>query len=130
MIEMDPYTGETSREGVFAAGDATRGSGAIIGAIASGRKCAVVVDRFLGGSGIIDEALAPATKVSVELRKRIDFAGMPRCEARCASAERRISGFDKVVTGMNDVEAERESERCLQCDLRLKIATVKVWGSY
>lgn len=39
-------------------------AGALIGAIASGRKCAVIVDRFLGGSGIIDEALAPAAEAA------------------------------------------------------------------
>ncbi|HET7053841.1 MAG TPA: glutamate synthase subunit beta [Solirubrobacterales bacterium] len=41
----------TSREGVFAAGDARRGQSLIVWAIAEGRRCARVVDRWLGGEG-------------------------------------------------------------------------------
>jgi glutamate synthase (NADPH) small chain len=40
----------TSVEGVFAAGDARRGQSLIVWAISEGRRCAVVVDRWLGGS--------------------------------------------------------------------------------
>lgn len=42
----------TSREGVFAAGDARIGQSLIVTAIAEGRRCARAVDRYLGGSGI------------------------------------------------------------------------------
>jgi len=129
-IEMDPYTGETSREGVFAAGDAVSGAGALIGAITSGRKCAIAVDRFLGGSGTIDEVLAPPVETSAELGPNNDFAVMDRCETVCRPADERISGFCNVLQNMDAPVADHESGRCLQCDLRLKIATVKVWGSY
>jgi glutamate synthase (NADPH) small chain len=40
---------ETTVEGVFAAGDARRGQSLIVWAIAEGRRCAAVVDRFLAG---------------------------------------------------------------------------------
>jgi len=61
-----PYT--TSREGVFAAGDARRGQSLIVWAINEGRQCARMVDRYLAGqrngaaaaqgAGPTDEALA------------------------------------------------------------------------
>jgi hypothetical protein len=38
----------TSREGVFATGDATTGPGTVIGAIAAGHKAAGGIQRFLG----------------------------------------------------------------------------------
>ena len=38
-----------SRRGVFAAGDARRGQSLVVSAIAEGRRCARVVDRFLAG---------------------------------------------------------------------------------
>jgi glutamate synthase (NADPH/NADH) small chain len=41
----------TSRPGVFAAGDARRGQSLVVTAIAEGRRCARVVDRFLAGAG-------------------------------------------------------------------------------
>jgi len=42
---------ETSRRGVFACGDARIGQSLVVTAIAEGRRCARVVDRFLGGPG-------------------------------------------------------------------------------
>jgi glutamate synthase (NADPH) small chain len=42
---------QTSRAGVFAAGDARRGQSLIVWAIEEGRKCAAAVDAFLSGDG-------------------------------------------------------------------------------
>jgi glutamate synthase (NADPH) small chain len=42
---------ETSERGVFACGDARMGQSLVVTAIAEGRRCARVVDRFLGGPG-------------------------------------------------------------------------------
>ena len=44
-IATDGY--ETTREGVFAAGDARRGQSLIVWAIEEGRKCAAAVDAWL-----------------------------------------------------------------------------------
>ena len=41
----------TDEAGVFACGDARMGQSLVVTAIAEGRRCARVVDRFLGGSG-------------------------------------------------------------------------------
>ena len=46
LIDVDSYTFTTSREGVFAAGDAVSGTASVIKAIASGRKGAIAVDKF------------------------------------------------------------------------------------
>jgi glutamate synthase (NADPH/NADH) small chain len=48
----------TSASGVFACGDARMGQSLVVTAIAEGRRCARVVDRFLGGSG---ETRVPAS---------------------------------------------------------------------
>jgi glutamate synthase (NADPH/NADH) small chain len=48
----------TSAAGVFACGDARIGQSLVVTAIAEGRRCARVIDRFLGGSG---ETRIPAT---------------------------------------------------------------------
>lgn len=114
LIEIDSYSYQTSKERVFAAGDAVSGTGSLIDAIASGRKAAIAIDSLLGGDGIIDEKLAPKAELSNRLGPAEGFASMNRC----------------VVQDMDGEAAAYESMRCLQCDLRLKIATVKVWGSY
>jgi formate dehydrogenase (NADP+) beta subunit len=114
FIEADSYSLQTSREGVFAAGDAVSGKGSLIDAIASGRMAAAAVDNFLGGSGIIDEKLAPAAEPIAGMGSGEGFASRSRCS----------------VHDMDDTLAAGESLRCLQCDLRLKIATVKIWSNY
>jgi formate dehydrogenase (NADP+) beta subunit len=114
FIETDSYSLQTSREGVFAAGDAVSGKGSLIDAIASGRMAAMAIDNFLGGSGIIDEKLAPAAEPDACIGAGEGFASLNRC----------------CVHDMEDALAAGESLRCLQCDLRLKIATVKIWSNY
>lgn len=130
LIEVDSYTGDTSREGVFAAGDAVNGTSSVIKAIASGRKAVVAVDRYLEGSGIIDEKLVAVTEPSACLGLVEGFAAMPRCRESRIAVEERLKGFGKVVEDMDEEAATEESNRCLQCDLRLKITPVKFWGNY
>jgi NADPH-dependent glutamate synthase beta subunit-like oxidoreductase len=130
LIEMDPYTLTTSRDGVFAAGDAVSGTSSVIKAIASGRKSAVAIDRFLEGSGNIDEKLAPQSSVNNNLGKEDGFAKLARCHDNCLAPEKRQGNFCPVAEEMDEKQALEEAHRCLQCDLRLKITSVKFWGSY
>jgi NADPH-dependent glutamate synthase beta subunit-like oxidoreductase/NAD-dependent dihydropyrimidine dehydrogenase PreA subunit len=115
----------TSREGVFAGGDATTGPGSAIEAIAAGRKGAIAVDKYLGGSGIIDEELASVEEPKVWLGREENFARQHRREIFCMPVEQRLSSFSEIDHGYDDEAALEESLRCLQCDLRLKISTVK-----
>jgi len=130
LIELDSYTFSTSREGVFAAGDAVIGTASVIKAIASGRKAAIAVDQFLEGRGDIDEKLAPVSEPQKCLGPGEGFASMSRCEESCMLPEERLQSFCKVVHDMDEETADYESKRCLQCDLRLKITPVKFWASY
>jgi len=130
LIELDSYTLATNRDEVFAAGDAVTGTASVIRAIASGRKAAIAVDKFLGGRGNIDEKLAPLSEPEKCLGPGNDFASMTRCEERCLIPHERVQSFCKVVEDMDEEAADGESKRCLQCDLRLKIQPVKFWGSY
>jgi formate dehydrogenase beta subunit len=114
LIEVDSYSLQTSREGVFAAGDAVSGKGSLIDAIASGRAAAIAVDSFLEGSGIIDEILAPVMEPGANLGPGEGFASQCRCGTH----------------DMDEAEAVKESQRCLQCDSRLKIRAAKIWSDY
>jgi formate dehydrogenase beta subunit len=130
LVELDPYTLGTNREGVFAAGDVVSGTASVIKAIASGRKAAIAVDKFLGGDGDIEEKLAPETKTQDNIGRGEEFALMERVEVPCASIPERLQNFCPVMDDMDKDMAGYESSRCLQCDLRLKITPVKLWGSY
>jgi NADPH-dependent glutamate synthase beta subunit-like oxidoreductase/ferredoxin len=129
-IEIDSYTYETSRGGVYAAGDAVSGTASVIEAIASGRNVAMAIDRYLGGSGIIDEELAPVEPSDAWLGHDEKFACLPRHETPCVPPEKRIKDFGRVVQCLDEESAIEESRRCLQCDLRLKMTPVKFWGDY
>jgi len=130
LIELDPFTSSTCREGVFAAGDAVSGTASVIKAIASGRQAAIAADKFLGGSGRIDRKLAPQAEPAARLGPDEAFASLRRAPEMCVLPEERLSGFCEAVLGMDEEAAGYESARCLQCDLRLKIKTVKFWGNY
>jgi formate dehydrogenase beta subunit len=129
-IEVDPYTFDTSIEGVFAAGDAVNGTASVIEAIASGRRGAMAVDRYLGGSGNIDEELAPLEEPESWLGPGEGFAALNRCKEYCIGAADRVKSFCGIVQALAEETAVLESSRCLQCDLRLKITPVKFWADY
>lgn len=129
-IEVDPYTFDTRIEGVFAAGDAVNGTASVIEAIASGRRGAIAVDRYLGGSGNINEELAPLEEPESWLGPVEGFAALNRCKEYCIGAADRVKSFCGIVQALGEEAAVLESSRCLQCDLRLKITPVKFWADY
>ncbi len=130
LIEVDPFTFTTIREGVFAAGDAVNGSSSVIKAIASGRKVAVALDQYLGGSGDIEEKLAPLAEPEKTLGLKEGFAALERVSDFTVPAQARVKSFCRVVRDMDEETAVCEAERCLQCDLRLQITPIKFWGNY
>jgi formate dehydrogenase beta subunit len=130
LVTADQYTFSTSREGVFAAGDAITGTSSVIKAAASGRKAAAAIDRFLGGSGLFDEKAAAGIDYQKCIGYEEGFAFKKRAEETLVPGAERLKDFCKVVRDMDEKTADAECRRCLQCDLRLKITPVKFWGSY
>jgi heterodisulfide reductase subunit A len=51
-LKADPVTCETGKAGVFACGDAVKGPGTVVEAMASGRSAATAVDLFLQGQDL------------------------------------------------------------------------------
>jgi uncharacterized protein with PIN domain len=49
---------------------------------------------------------------------------MKRTEMRCADPVERKNSFDVIELGYSSEEAGREASRCLQCDLRLRMASI------
>ena len=130
LIAVDAFSQGTNREGVFATGDAVNGTSSIIKAIASGRKAAIAIDRYLEGNGTIEAKLVAGVEPETVLGCMEGFAFMDRSEESRIPVEERVASFCTVAKDIDEGEAVRESERCLQCDLRLKITTVKFWGNY
>jgi formate dehydrogenase beta subunit len=118
-VEVDINTLAAGRAGVFAAGDAVTGTASIVEAIAAGRQAASSIDRYLGGSGEIDEGLVGTEAPSHYLGREEGFADRLRIPVPCLPAEKRLGSFTEVELGFGEPEAIQEAERCLGCDLRL-----------
>jgi NADH-quinone oxidoreductase subunit F len=113
-IQVDPETLATSREGVFAGGDAKNGPASVIEAIADGRQAAISIDKYLGGKGEIDEILAPPEEITAPLE---EVAEGGRTGVPTLPLDKRLKSFKLVELGMDKETAIREAKRCLRCDL-------------
>ncbi len=113
-IEVTPDTLATSREGVFAGGDAVTGPASVIEAIADGRQAAISIDKYLGGSGDIDEVLAPPEEAATALEEAEEKR---RPQMPMLAVEQRLGNFGQVELGYTDEMAIEEALRCLRCDL-------------
>ena len=121
---------ETSARGVFAAGDGVTGTASVIKAIAGARNAAEHIDRYLGGDGFIDEELAPVQIKNPCIGRIENFGCLPRRSGGVLPPGIRSKAFEAIDLGMNDEDAGCESNRCLQCDLRLDIAPQRFWASF
>lgn len=131
LIEADEYSLATSMEGVFAAGDAVSGTASVIQAIASARKAASAVDKYLGGKGKIEQKLAPDAVWNPWLGKAgAGFVELERVRPAMSAPEERMLSFCAVDQGLDEATAQAEADRCLRCNLRLNISPVKFWGDY
>ncbi len=114
VIKVDPDTLATSREGVFAGGDTITGPASVIEAIADGRQAAISIDKYLDGSGNIDEVLAPLEETVAPVEEGEEKW---RPEMPALPVEQRTKDFRQVEVGYTDEMAIEEAERCLRCDL-------------
>ena len=123
LVKASFETMQTPAKGIFAAGDAVSGPTSVVDAIASGKRAAASIDRFLGGDGIVngwDESM-----VSVEKTGRIrGFVDLPRVPMSHLDPDSRTGGFQVVELGYEPEEAMAEARRCLGCDLRFGLSKV------
>jgi formate dehydrogenase (NADP+) beta subunit len=122
-IVVEEATLETGMKGVYAGGDLVSFPGSLIHAIAAGRKAASAMDRALGGSGNIEEALFKREVPGRHLGRHEGFASWPREKVPELALEKCRDGFEEVFLGFTDQQALKEAARCLQCDLRLHIGS-------
>jgi NADPH-dependent glutamate synthase beta subunit-like oxidoreductase len=115
-ISVDPDTLATGIDGVFAGGDVVSGPASVIEAIAAGRQAAVAIDKYLGGKGIIDEALVPPEEALAQPNIEEDEEhGRP--DMPFLAVDQRLKGFGVVELGFPREKAAEEAGRCLRCDL-------------
>ena len=120
-IKVNDATLETSRKGIFAGGDIATGPASVIGAIAQGRLAASSIDKFLGGKGQIEEALAPIEEMEPWFGEDADFSSKRQPVMPELENSKRQNNFNEVEFGYNEQTAIDEAKRCYKCHYRLKL---------
>jgi formate dehydrogenase beta subunit len=121
LIQADQETMETAEPGVFATGEVQSGPAMVIDAIKMGRQAAISIDKHLGGSGDIEQALLPPEEFDPHMGRQEGFAALTRVPMPALPVEKRHEGFDEVYLGYDEEMACQEASRCLRCDYRLHI---------
>ncbi|UCH06704.1 MAG: FAD-dependent oxidoreductase [Deltaproteobacteria bacterium] len=120
---VDENSLATNIPGVFAGGDFTAGPTYVIRAIASGRRAALAIDKYLKGERgrieIADEKTAMKEDIGLALDEEATEE-RPRIKIELEKPEERIKDFREVEKGFAEEEAHLEAVRCLRCDLEEK----------
>lgn len=119
-ILADPLTLETPLAGVFAGGDAVSGPSSVVEAIASGRKAAVSMDRYLRGQYV--KAYGEKELKKVQAVPKEGIALKERFEAPLRPVVERKKGFKEIRAGFTEEIASLEADRCMTCGSKAYIA--------
>ena len=114
-LAVDTDTMMTSVEGVFAGGDAVHGSDIAIQAIADGKKAAIAIDKYLGGSGVLNKG--PEIEIDM-VYDNDEVVELKRYPVTVLDLEHRCNSFDEVLLGYPKSTAVAEAMRCLHCERR------------
>jgi len=118
-VKVDGKTLQTSRPGVFAAGDVVTGPNTVIEAIAAGKKTAVMIDHYIKGENLDQPAKLELPRIYIEPIEveDEDTSQVGRVETPRASVDWRKRNFAEVEVSLSVEEAMCEAKRCLRCDL-------------
>jgi NADPH-dependent glutamate synthase beta subunit-like oxidoreductase len=115
-ILANEQTCATSIPGLFAGGDVVTGPSMLIYAIASGRKAAKSIHRYLRGEEIVPVSLHP-TDTAVEQLPLGVIHKSPRASPDLLDLRSRREGFGEVEQVFTDRMALDEAHRCLSCGI-------------
>jgi formate dehydrogenase beta subunit len=120
-ISTDEDTLETSREGVFSAGDCVTGPDVLVRAAGNGRRAADKIDQYLSGLRVTPtedeklENLMGSIKVYDSQEEIGIIGGRERKQLEMLPPKERKWTFDEVEKGFSVPDAMKEADRCLRC---------------
>ena len=109
-------------EKIFICGDASGESVIAVQAMATGRRAAESVNRYLAGKSLTDgRDIADTWTYETKLDMPTDWSQIEGKRLNMAELdpEERIKTFDEVYLGYTKEEAETEAQRCRQCECKL-----------
>lgn len=116
----------TTRRGVFASGEVVTGPGAAVNALASGKRAAIAVARYLGVDVNFGYEPVAIGEVPAEVSEKVKPASRRLMPARDGAG--RIKDFGEVETGLGEVDGRCEASRCLLCGSGAKYSELKCVG--
>jgi NADPH-dependent glutamate synthase beta subunit-like oxidoreductase len=122
LIAINKETQETEVPGVFAGGDAANGPGAVVDAVAAGRRAAVSIDKYLGGDGVVVGDYATLSLEAYDPQREKGFAELKREKFAHLPLAERHPGFVEVDRAYTEEQAKKEAHRCFQCDYEVTMA--------
>ena len=112
VVEVGPDM-MTGHPGIFAGGDMVPSERTVTVAVGHGKKAARNIDAWLRGATYIAADKHPV--VSFEMMHLPVFSDADPSAQRVTSGAERVGGFEEVVAGLSEREAQYEARRCLSC---------------
>ena len=129
-IEVDASLA-TSRDGVFAGGDAAIGPTSLIRGLEEGETAAASIHEYLltGVPGFLarrrmSEMLREGKLLDAEPPQPAP-AAEPRAKIRHLDAAERVKSWDEVELGLDPDEALEEAKRCMRCYGLFSLTTLR-----
>ena len=122
ILKASSSTGATNLPGVWAGGDFVSGPKTVIQAVASGRRAAEDIHRYLTGEKA--EKTAVSAKFDFNRGRRMEdmdldfyaeFPSLPRERPAELPLDSRPGNFSEVVATFTVEQARKEAARCLKC---------------
>ncbi len=119
-IQADAQTCQVDNN-LFAAGDSVTGPSTVVEALASGKRAALAIDRYLKGEDMT-ENLEEIFTVARGVPEGRQVYTAPRMNRSVLRVRDRVSHFKETFIALNPAQALTESERCLKCGSRSTIS--------
>jgi NADH-quinone oxidoreductase subunit F len=120
-LQVNENTLATNIPQIFAGGDFTAGPTFVIRAVASGRRAALAIAKYLKGDKsrveIPDEKSALGQDDQLLSQQEAEAPLTGRVPIAIEEARERVSDFREVESGYSEEQARNEARRCLRCDL-------------
>ncbi len=114
QIETDKNM-KTSRDNVWAGGDAVYGPTSVIAALRDGRIAASSIDKYLGGEGLSDAVPDMKEFVARSVDKEA-LRSTPQAKIPEIDPDERVKNFAEVELLLDKCKANCEAGRCWRCD--------------
>lgn len=107
---------------MFIAGDVSDESVIVIQAMATGRRAAQSVNRFLANESLTKgRSIEDTSSYKTKLSRDVDWSNIEytRVDMKELDVDKRLDSFDEVAIGYTKEEARKEANRCKQCACKL-----------